>query len=324
MARNKAMKKKPESLHIHVSDTCNLRCIYCLPEEGNTPIDPDEALKPEELTRVLSVATEEGISDVELLGGEPLMRKGLFPFYDEAVKMGRLRRFMITTNGVLIEDSLPELIKAGVRSLTVCIDTLNPVKYQKLTRGDFLYRVMEGLKQAEKVGMQPIRIRVLIIKDFNEDEIIDFAMLTKDHPYIIKFIGYQPTPSRKSEEQEIDPITSEEIRENMTRFQSLIPMKLKGTDRIVGYRFQDAVGRIEFFDADEEHQCDKCTRVGLTVDGLLQSCLLGEGKVDLKEILRGGGDDYEIVKAIRKAFRYKPKNPPAGTRIFKQCTCIGM
>ena len=189
MSRNKVMKKKPESLHIYTSDTCNLRCIYCLPEEGNTPGDPEDALKPEELTRVLSVAIEEGITDVELLGGEPLIRKGLFPFYDVAARMEGLKRFMITTNGVLIEDNLPELVKAGVRSLTVCIDTLNPAKYQKLTRGDFLYRVMEGLKQAEKVGMLPIRIHVLVIKDFNEDEIIDFAMLTKGHPYIIKFIG---------------------------------------------------------------------------------------------------------------------------------------
>ncbi|MFC1889801.1 GTP 3',8-cyclase MoaA [Thermodesulfobacteriota bacterium] len=324
MPRNKAPKKRPESLHIYISNTCNLRCVYCLPEEGNTPIDPDEALRPEELTRVLRVATREGISSVELLGGEPLMRKGLFPFYDEAVKMEDLRQFMITTNGVLLEDSLPELVKAGVRSLTVCIDTLNPAKYQKLTRGDFLYRVMEGLKQAEKVGMLPIRINVLIIKDFNEDEIIDFAMLTKDHPYIIKFIGYQPAPSRKSEEQEIGPISAAEIRENMSGFQRLIPMKFKGTNKIVCYRFQDALGRIEFFDADEEHQCGECTRVGLTVDGQLQSCLLGEGKVDLKEILREGGDDYEIVKAIRKAFRYKPKKPPAGTRMFKRCTWIGM
>lgn len=281
----------------------------------------DGALNPDELWRIMRVALGEGVSRVEILGGESLMRKDLSQFCNEAIKMKGLSQLMITTNGILLKESLPSLIRAGIKHITVCLDTLNPVKYQNFTRGDNLYRVMEGLKKAEKEGMRPIRINVLIIKGFNEEEIVDFAMLTKDHPYIVKFIGYQPA-LLKNKEDDIEPITTEEIRDKVSSFQPLVPLRLKETEKIVCYRFQDAVGRIELFDPSEEHQCDRCTKLGMTADGLLQSCILGDGKVDLKEILRSGGDDYEIVKAIRKAFRYKPKTPPAGIRMFKRCTWI--
>ena len=179
-------------LRISVTDRCNLRCVYCMPAEGIPLSESENILRYEELLRIADIAVRHGITKIRLTGGEPLVRKGIVEFIEKLAKLKGLEDLSLTTNGVLLKEFAFQLKKAGLNRINVSIDSLKPDRFYKITRGDFLNKVMEGLEESEKVGLSPVKINCVVIKGFNEDEILDFALLTKKKPYHIRFIEYMP------------------------------------------------------------------------------------------------------------------------------------
>jgi len=272
----------------------------------------------EDLLRIVGLFVEMGGDRVHLIGGEPLLRKGLCPFIEELSQIEGLSEINLTTNGVLLKDMAVDLWKVGLRHLEVTIDSLDHTKYQKFTRGDFLYRVMDGLREAQKTGFRTIKINTVIIKGFNNDEIIDFAMVTKKKPYWVQFHEYV-SADPKIDLNDLIPV--EGIKNVINDFQRLIPVPIPSSNgRSDLYRFSDGQGRIVFVNPVKEHTCKKCRRLGITVDGQLLGCLNSESRADMMSAIREGLDDRRLKSLMSAALRNRPKIARIKNNIFKVCS----
>ena len=186
-------KKTLDTLKLQVTDGCNLSCIYCVPELQTRKLSSKKkGLKHGELLRLVRVLISQGLVNLDIRGGDALSKKWLYPFLDEILRLPELKRVSLHTNGVVLKDHASELRNLGLREIGVHLDSLNFEKYMKITRGDHLYRVYAGLKAAEDAGFEKIRVYVLVLKGFNNKEIVDFALMTKEHAYEVVFLEYKP------------------------------------------------------------------------------------------------------------------------------------
>ncbi|HID31256.1 MAG TPA: radical SAM protein [Desulfobacterales bacterium] len=174
-------------LRLSVTDRCNLRCIYCMPEEGVQFVPHKEILTYEEMLRVVSLCVTHGIRKVRLTGGEPLVRKGIISFIERLYHIDGLEEITLTTNGVLLKDFARPLRECGICRINVSMDTLRPERFYQIARRDYFGRVWEGIEQAESGGLQPIKINVVAMRGIDDDEILDFARLTFKNPYHVRF-----------------------------------------------------------------------------------------------------------------------------------------
>ena len=207
-------------LRISITDRCNLRCFYCMPEEGIQKLNHDDILTFEQLYPIVEVAVELGISKIRITGGEPLVRKGIVNFIEKISKLSGLKDIAMTTNGILLERYAQELKEAGLHRLNISLDTLKEDRYKMITRWGELNQVLRGIEATEKAGLSPIKINVVAMRGINDDEIEDFARLTKEKPYHVRFIELMPM----GEAEEIEGerfITNEEI---LNRLPDLIPL----------------------------------------------------------------------------------------------------
>ena len=296
-------------LRVSVTDRCNLRCTYCMPKEGLSLIGHDDILKYEEILRIVKIAAGQGITKVRITGGEPLVRRGVTEFIASLRTIPELTDISLTTNGILLETYAERLFEAGIRRINISLDSLNAEKYAKVTRGGDIGAVLRGIRKVRETGFSPIKINIVGIKGFNDDEILDFARLTLDHPYQIRFIELMAL-GEAGKENNSRYLANSVIKERIETLGTLQAVngtgaKNDGPARI--YRLAGGAGEIGFISPVSRHFCHSCNRLRLTADGHLRACLLSDDEMDLKTPLRKGGGDQEIRELIRKAITRKPR-----------------
>jgi cyclic pyranopterin phosphate synthase len=293
-------------LRVSITDRCNLECVYCRPG-GLIPILPHaEILSYEEILRIVGVGVKLGISKVRITGGEPLVRRGVFDFLKKLAAMEGIRDLSLTTNGVLLRDNTHRIRAAGIRRINVSLDTLDPRRYHRITGRDCFDRVWQGIEEAHRAGLFPIKINVVALRGVNEDELTDLAALSLEYPFHVRFIEYMPMGMAADREKGKTMLTPE-IRQRIETLGSLSPVKRGASDGPAErFRLEGARGEIGFISAISQHFCHQCNRLRLTASGQLRSCLLSDRQVDMKTPLRTGCSDDDIAAIFFDAVRHKP------------------
>ncbi|MBF0557478.1 MAG: GTP 3',8-cyclase MoaA [Nitrospirae bacterium] len=298
-------------MRISVTDRCNLRCIYCMPSEGVTPTNHDNILRYEEVVRIVSVAARLGVKKIRITGGEPLIRKKLSFLIASIRSIDGIDDISLTTNGILLKKQIHQLAAAGLNRINVSLDSLNAEKYSEITRGGDINTVLEGIQLAQQEGVSPIKLNMVPIRGFNDNEIEAFAELTVKTPFHVRFIEFMPIGAGAAW-SEGKYISSEEIRQRVSAMAPLIPVKLRRSGPARYYRFENAPGVIGFISPITHHFCGSCNRLRLTSDGKLRPCLFSETEIDLKSALRSGAQDEEIERLIRLSVEVKPQGHTIG------------
>jgi len=280
-----------------------------MPKEGLSQLGHDDILRYEEILRVVRIAVSLGVAKVRITGGEPLVRRGVVPFIAALKSVPGIEDLSLTTNGVLLERCAADLSQAGVKRINVSLDSLNPDKYFQITRGGRLEDVLKGIAAVHERGFSPIKINVVAIKGFNDDEILDFARLTLNNPYQVRFIELMPLghPGRDNLGKYL---ASEVIMGAIARKYSLAPVngereKMDGPAKM--YRIAGGMGEIGFISPISHHFCHLCNRLRLTADGNLRACLLSDAEFDLKTPLRTGCTDSLLETVIKEVIAGKPR-----------------
>jgi len=288
-------------LRLSVTDRCNLRCSYCMPEEGVPLRSHNEILRYEELLRIARAAARLGIEKVRVTGGEPLVRKGLVGFLARLNSIPNLAEVVLTTNGLLLASLAGQLRRAGVGRVNISLDSLEFDRYAKITRGGDLSEVLAGIKAAEKAGLQ-LKLNMVVMRDINDSEIEAFAELSLNRSWSIRFIEYMPTIRAKAWRERVVP--GAEILERLQKKYRIVPL---ATGRMCGpsrpFRIEGAQGSIGIITPMSDHFCGSCNRIRVTSAGLAKSCLLSEQTVDLKPYL--DQDDDLLCQALRQVIGNK-------------------
>jgi len=312
-------QRKINYLRISVTDRCNLRCRYCMPEEGLSLIPHQDILSYEEILRLVRVFVLEGISKVRLTGGEPLVRKGIVDFVSRLSEIEGIKDLSLTTNGLLLKDFAADLKRAGLKRINISLDTLNCNKFSLITRKNGYDQVWQGIEETMKVSLSPIKINMVAIKGFNDDEIESFALLTLHHPLIVRYIEYMPSGNGE-EWKEGNILTISEIKKRLEEMGRLIPIPSDQWDGPARrFRLEGAIGEIGLIGPVSDHFCEACNRLRLTPDGKIRTCLFSDEEIDVKSFLRDGGSDEDLRKQLLVALMTKPEKHHINTHQFKKC-----
>ncbi len=292
-------------LRISVTDRCNLRCVYCMPEEGVTLMSHSDILTYEEIYTVAKVAAGMGINKIRLTGGEPLVRLGLTDLVKMLAGIEGVDDLSLTTNGTMLAQHAAELKKAGLRRVNISLDTLKPERFREITRCGELEDTLRGIGAARAAGLNPVKINMVVMAGINDDEIIDFARKTVNDTWHVRFIEHMPVTGDLPVSS-IFPVS--EMRKRIESLGELEPWHVDvGNGPARYYRLPGAKGTIGFITPVTEHFCYKCNRIRLTADGKLRPCLLSEEEIDIKEALRSGAPPDELKRLIEKAIACKPE-----------------
>lgn len=297
-------------LRISITDRCNLRCFYCTPWGGWEKLPCREILRYEELLRLAGVAAGVGIRKVRVTGGEPLVRRGALDFIARLRQVPGIEEVCLTTNGVRLAELAPDLYATGLRHLNLSLDTLRRDRYRELTGFDHFADVMAGIERATALGFHPIKINCVVLKDLNDDEFLDFALLTREQPFQVRFIEFMPTVDEARWRRHFLPIA--EVRRRLAGLGSLEPVAAGATAgpartcRIPGFR-----GELGFISSISDHHCPTCNRLRLTAAGRLRPCLFAAPELDLKGPLRQGASDEALAQLFREAIHVKGCISPA-------------
>lgn len=300
--------RKIEYLRLSVTDRCNLRCRYCMPEEGVADLGHGDVLRYEEMLRVVKAACRLGIRKVRVTGGEPLVRRGIVDFIGQLASLPERPEIALTTNGLMLAEHAEELKRVGLSRVNVSLDTLRPERFRELTLRDGLDKVLAGIEAAEAVGLLPIKINVIPFAEFNADEIVDFARLTIKHPWDVRFIEFMPI-STDLEYVSRDGLPIKEVQEKILALGDLeiLPRNKDFSGPAHMYRLPNAKGRIGLIPSVSGHFCADCNRLRVMADGRVRGCLFDNAETDLKNVLRGGGDDNSLEKLLLAAACGKPE-----------------
>ncbi len=292
-----------QMLRISVTDVCNLRCVYCMPEEGVEWLPKSQLLTFEEIATIVRTAASAGITHFKLTGGEPTARRDLPDLVRMLRQIPGVEDLSLTTNGILLAPLLDKLKAAGLNRLTISLDSLKPDRFATITRGGDFHRVWASIEKALILGFERIKINVVVMKGMNENEVADFAALTLKYPLTVRFIEFMPLGrSGLTDDPVSSMITEAEIRNRITAAHGPLTPVARSSETGVGpaniWKLETRnsklpppippipPGRLGFISAMSHPFCDTCNRLRLTPDGLLRSCLFDGGEVDLKPILR--------------------------------------
>ncbi len=293
-------------LRISLTDHCNLRCVYCMPED-QTFRPNAHLMQDDEIALLTRLFASLGFDKIRLTGGEPTVRAHIVDIVRGIASTDGIRSVSMTTNGVLLKKLAPALAEAGLHRVNVSVDTLDPEKFHRLTRWGKLDDVWEGILAAEQAGLTPIKLNAVVVKGYNEDDVVGLARLTADHPWQMRFIEMMPFAG-VTDVQTGQIITAAQIQARIES--SLGPMepandgKLDGEARV--FKLPGAAGNVGFISSVTNPFCESCTRARLTADGRLRLCLLRENEVDLLTPLRAGASLEELRKLILDGIWFKP------------------
>lgn len=294
-------------LRISVTDRCSLRCIYCMPPEGVCLMPHDDILTYEEIYSVVSAAAELGVNKIRITGGEPLVRAKLPRLIRMLASISPIDDISLTTNGILLARYAAQLKSAGLRRVNVSLDTLNPDRFQQITRGGKMKDVLKGIDAALSCGLTPVKINVVVMAGINDDELLDFAVKTRDEGWHVRFIEQMPVAGNNILTPQFVPVS--EMRRRLEKLGQLEPCAVTvGNGPAKYFKLPGASGTIGFITPVSEHFCFSCNRLRLTADGKLRLCLLNDGGIDLRETLRKGASAAELKKLIEAAVASKPES----------------
>ncbi|MCM2265714.1 MAG: GTP 3',8-cyclase MoaA [Desulfuromonadales bacterium] len=305
-----------EYLRLSITDRCNLRCRYCMPEDGVAPLAHGDILSYEELLRVARSCVALGIRKIRVTGGEPLVRRGVVDFIAQLTALPETPKVVLTTNGLLLAEMAAPLKAAGLKRVNVSLDTLRSERFAALTRRGGLDQVLAGIAAAEAVGLNPVKVNVIPLRGINDDELVDFARLTLDHPWEVRFIEFMPI-SPDLEYGSTARVPMIEVERQLQSLGALEPLprrKSAGPARL--FRLPGARGSLGLIPSVSGHFCPECNRLRVTADGRVRGCLFGNQEIDLKLVLRGGGDDAALVELLRAAICAKPEKHAIGSPEF--------
>ncbi len=303
-------------LRLSVTDRCNLRCRYCMPEEGVPPMAHEQILSYEELLRIAAAALRLGVRKIRVTGGEPLVRKGIVDFIGQLTHLPEKPEVTLTTNGLHLAEMAGELKAAGLSRVNVSLDTLRPERFAAITRREGLHRVRAALDAAEAVGLTPLKINMVPIRGVNADEIADFARLTLEHRWQVRFIEFMPVSGGLDYGDE-NRLPAEDILKALAGVAPLIPLPRSGPAGPARlYRYADSRGSLGIIPAVSSHFCGECNRLRLTADGRLRPCLLSAEEIDLKAALRQPGEGA-LEDILRSAVSAKPERHGIGEAGFR-------
>lgn len=289
-----------DNLRISITDRCNVRCFYCMPEEGVEYMPHSEILTFEEIQRFVRVAVSLGVTKVRVTGGEPLVRKGLPVLIRMLSDIPGIKDLALTTNGVLLAKHAESLYAAGLRRLNVHLDTLDRDRFLRITRRDELHQVLEGIDVARRMGFGPIKINAVAVKNLVEPDIVPLAHFGREHGMEIRFIEFMPLDAQGLWSRG-NVLTAAEIIQTLSR--KIAPL-IEIPDRdarapATEYRYADGLGTVGFIASVSRPFCLNCNRIRLTSDGKLRYCLFAIEETDVKGLLRSGASDQEIAATIR-------------------------
>jgi cyclic pyranopterin phosphate synthase len=290
-----------------------------MPEEGIPLIPHQGILRYEEILRIARLFGQLGIDKIRLTGGEPLARRGTLELIRGISQIGEIRDLSLTTNGVLLGEVAAELAKAGVRRINVSLDTLNRERFAYITRRDRFPDVLDGIEKAIGVGLFPVKLNVVAIRGFNDDEILPFAKLTLEKPLTVRFIEFMPTGGVDFWNRD-HVLTVGMIRGEISKLGPLIPVD--GGERdgpAARFRLKGAPGELGFISPISSHFCQNCNRLRLTPDGRLRACLFSDNEIDLRPHLRNHCSDEKLMGLLMRALHTKPERHPINTSRFKKC-----
>lgn len=291
-------------LRLSVTERCNLRCSYCMPE-GMHQAACAEMLSDEQLLQIASAAVAIGVEKIRVTGGEPLVRKDIIGFLARLKKIPGLKRLVVTTNGILLEDLAEALWSAGVDSLNISLDSMQPKVFKSITRGGDLQRALRGIEAAIKAGFPYPKINMVVMRGVNDSEVEKFAAMTLDRPFKVRFIEFMPT--LKNESHNSLTVPGEELLKRISDTYRLVQVEKELLDGpAVNYRIQGAAGTIGFINPISNHFCAECNRIRVTSKGYAKSCLFNEETVDLRPLLHAG-DETGLQKALCNVVNAKMK-----------------
>jgi len=293
-------------LRISLTDKCNLRCVYCMPEDM-TFKPRRELLQDDELLRLARIFAGLGVVKFRLTGGEPTIRSNIVQIVRDLVNLPGIQTVAMTTNGLLLDQLARPLAKAGLQRVNISIDTLNPQKFKTLTRWGEVDEVLTGIQTAQEAGLG-VKLNSVVVRGYNDtDDVVDLARLTLYQDWQVRFIEMMPF-GEITDFQQSGVVAEEELRETIAA--SLGPLHVVNGGRLDGeaklYQLEGAPGTLGFISSVTQPFCASCTRIRLTADGRLRLCLLREREVDLLTPMRSGADDERLEELIREAVWWKP------------------
>jgi len=290
-------------LRISVTDRCNFHCIYCTSHQEFIPLCHSDILSYEEMHAIVQAAASLGVSKVRLTGGEPLRRANISHLVRLLSSVDGIDDISLTTNGLLLRQHAADLKAAGLRRVNVSLDTLDRRKFEKITGCDALEEVLAGIGTASAVGLTPVKINMVVMGGINDDEVLNFALLSKERGWHVRFIELMPFVQNG-----IRFVPAQQIREQLAglgHLEETLPPAGNGPAKY--YRMPGAQGTIGFITPVSEHFCFGCNRLRLTADGKLLPCLLSSEEIDLRPALRAEASAEELIALIKKAVASKPK-----------------
>jgi cyclic pyranopterin phosphate synthase len=288
-------------VRISVTDRCNFRCQYCMPAEGLPWLDRSALLTYEEIERLVGLLAAMGVHDVRLTGGEPLVRRELWRLVERLSAIEDVHDLSLTTNGYLLARQVDDLVAAGLRRVNVSLDSLAADRFFQLTRRDSLAQVLEGLEAAQRhPELRPIKVNVVALRDFTEDEVLRFAAFAREHPYEVRFIEFMPLDADRAWTRD-KVLPNAEIVAMIDAVYPLAPVGRERHGTARRYRFADGTGEMGFISPVTQPFCGDCNRIRLTAEGELRTCLFSMTETDLREPLRSGASDGELEQIIRDA-----------------------
>jgi len=313
-----------KDLRVSVTDRCNFRCVYCRSADPENYRDHDEILSWDELRRLVRIFVPLGISKVRITGGEPLVRDGVESFISYLKTIG-VEDLSMTTNGRLLADRCEKLIAAGLDRINISLDSLDPIKFQKITRTRSYDTVMRGIDAAQKSRLAPVKINAVLVRGFNEDEVEAFAAFARERGVIMRFIEFMPLDADRHWSREL-MVSAKQVYERIHAQWPLEQIPHEKSETARKYRFVDgAPGEIGLIAPVTQAFCGHCSRIRLTADGKLRTCLFSKEDRDLRALLRAEASDEEIVDWIRSVVTEKEEGhrinepgfvPPSRTMVF--------
>ena len=294
-------------LRISVTDKCNLRCVYCMPEQGLPWLPKADLLTYEEIVRIARAAASAGVRSIRISGGEPLIRRSLDRLVAAIDAVPGIDDIALSTNALLLDEQIDALAAAGLRRVNVTLDTLREDRFERIARRPGLARVLAGIDAAIAAGLEPVKINVVVMRGENDDELEAFAQWTRERAVFVRFIELMPVHENLGIQRDAY-IGSDEILERVSRIGDLRPASGPGGNGPARYyAFDGAPGAVGVISPLSHDYCDRCNRVRLTADGRLRLCLFGDHHIDLRTPVRAGADEEALAGLLRSAMFIKPE-----------------